>query len=233
MIYITGDTHIPVDINKLNLEGFPFQKNMSKNDYLIICGDFGGVWDGSEEEKHWIKWLKNKSFTTLFVDGNHENFDMLAALPVIEFCGAKAHKVDEGIYHLMRGNIYTIDNKKFFKFGGAGSPDKERRTEGKNWWKEELPTEDECENAISSLSLHNWTVDYVITHCAPKSVQDMIALSYQQNELIDFFDVINQKLNFKQWFFGHYHLDRKITDKHICVFNEFISVDLLEDGTVF
>ena len=112
MIYITGDTHIPIDIKKLSAKKFPEQKNLTKKDYVIICGDFGGVWDGSNEEKYWISWLKEKSFTTLFVDGNHENFDMLSNLPEEEFCGGKIHKVDEGIYHLMRGMIYNIDMEK-------------------------------------------------------------------------------------------------------------------------
>lgn len=112
MIYITGDTHIPVDIQKLAVKRFPEQKEMTKNDYVIICGDFGGVWDGSNEEKYWIKWLKNKNFATLFIDGNHENFDMLYSLPTVDFCGGTAHKVDNGIYHLIRGEIYTIDGKK-------------------------------------------------------------------------------------------------------------------------
>jgi len=77
MIYITGDTHIPIDIQKLNTKNFPEQYQMSKDDYLIICGDFGGIWNKSAEELYWLKWLNNKSFTTLFIDGNHENFDLL------------------------------------------------------------------------------------------------------------------------------------------------------------
>lgn len=51
MIYITGDTHIPNDIDKLNEVKFPKQLELTKTDYVIICGDFGGVWDNSEKEK--------------------------------------------------------------------------------------------------------------------------------------------------------------------------------------
>jgi len=43
MIFITGDTHIPTDVQKLNSERFPEQKELTERDYLIICGDFGGV----------------------------------------------------------------------------------------------------------------------------------------------------------------------------------------------
>ena len=42
MIYITGDTH--ADFIRFSTDKFPIQKGMTKNDYVIICGDFGGVW---------------------------------------------------------------------------------------------------------------------------------------------------------------------------------------------
>ena len=48
MIYVTGDTHIPIDIHKLDDDAFMEQKNLTKDDYVIICGDFGGVWGNGE-----------------------------------------------------------------------------------------------------------------------------------------------------------------------------------------
>ena len=103
MIYITGDTHIPVDISKLNSKRFPAQKSLSKDDYLIICGDFGGVWNNDKEEMYWRKRFERKNFTTLFIDGNHENFDLLNSFEIVDFFGGKAHKISNHIYHLMRG----------------------------------------------------------------------------------------------------------------------------------
>ena len=129
MIYVTGDTHIPIDINKLNTKNFPQQKNMTKYDFVIVCGDFGGVWNGDNEEKFWLKWLRDKNFTTLFADGNHENFHMLSEYPVEVFGGGKVHKINDSVYHLMRGEVYTLDEKKFFVMGGASSHDKQFRTE--------------------------------------------------------------------------------------------------------
>ena len=224
VIYITGDTHIPVDIQKLATKRFPEQKEMTKNDYVIICGDFGGVWDDSNEEKYWIKWLKNKNFTTLFIDGNHENFDMLYSLPIVEFCGGAAHKVDNGIYHLIRGEIYTIDEKNFFVFGGASSHDKNCRTKGKNWWEAEMPNEQEYDNAKNNLEKNNFKVDYVITHSAPTSVQNDIAPTYEINKLTEFFESIKNKLICQKWFFGHYHKDIELDDKFKGVFNKIIRI---------
>lgn len=124
MIYITGDTH--ADFSKLENDKFPIQSDMTKNDYVIICGDFGGVWNYIVEsiyEKQCLDWLDNKNFTTLFVDGNHENFERLYRYPIEEWHGGKVHKIRDSVIHLMRGEIYDIDNKKFFTFGGARSQD--------------------------------------------------------------------------------------------------------------
>lgn len=72
MIFVTGDIHGTHSIEKLNTINFPEQKTMTKNDYVIILGDFGLIWNGSKEEEYWLNWLNNKNFTTLFIDGNHE-----------------------------------------------------------------------------------------------------------------------------------------------------------------
>ena len=100
MIFITGDTHGDW-ISRLRTESFPEQKEMTKDDYVIICGDFG-IWDNSKREKYNLDWLKDKPFTTLFVDGNHENYDILDELPVKEWNGGKVHFIRPSVIHLMR-----------------------------------------------------------------------------------------------------------------------------------
>ena len=124
MIYITGDTHS--DFSRFDIDKFFIQEEMTKNDYVIICGDFGGVWNylvESTYEKCWLDWLNERNFTTLFVDGNHENFTRLYKYPVEEWHSGKVHKIRDSVLHLIRGEIFDIDNKKFFAFGGAKSHD--------------------------------------------------------------------------------------------------------------
>ena len=50
MIYVTGDIHAWIDIGKLN------RCPAKANDYLIICGDFGLIWDpfSTKEEEYWL-----------------------------------------------------------------------------------------------------------------------------------------------------------------------------------
>ena len=74
MVYITGDTH-----GDLSLFKNPKLKKLNDDDILIVCGDFGFLWDGSEKEQKAIEALSKKKYTICFVDGAHENFDMLNA----------------------------------------------------------------------------------------------------------------------------------------------------------
>lgn len=121
MIYVTGDTHGEW-LYRLNMNSFPEQKEMTKDDCVIICGDFG-IWDHSKKENYNLDWLENKPFTTLFVSGNHENYDILDSLPVSAWKGGKVNFVRPSVIHLMRGQIYDIEGNKFFTFGGASSHD--------------------------------------------------------------------------------------------------------------
>ena len=81
MIWVTGDIH--GELRKLTVKNFPEQKEMTdgqENNFVIICGDFGLIWDWCGEnksEKYNLDWLEDKPFTTLWVDGNHECFDRL------------------------------------------------------------------------------------------------------------------------------------------------------------
>lgn len=117
MIWVTGDTHGDW-ITRLCTDSFPEQKEMTKDDYVIICGDFG-IWRDSARQRYALKWLEEKKFTTLFIDGNHENYDVLDAYPVSEWHGGKVHFIKPSAIHLMRGQIFNIERKTFFTFGGA------------------------------------------------------------------------------------------------------------------
>ena len=248
MIYITGDTHS--DFSRFSADEFPIQEEMTKDDYVIICGDFGGIWNyqvESEYEKYWLDWLNNKNFTTLFVDGNHENFDRLYKYPVEEWHGGKVHKIRDSVLHLMRGEIFNIDNKKFFAFGGARSHDiqdgivnldeEERiynlrkmgaffRIRNYSWWDLELPTEDEMNNGLKNLKKANYKVDYIISHCCPTSLLTLIGgPSFKKDILTDYFQQISEKCEFKKWFFGHYHDYRQINSQYVLLYEDIITLD--------
>lgn len=120
-IFITGDAH--GDFKRFENTIFYEQVGLTKKDCVIICGDMGGIWDGSPEEQHQLDWLEQRPYTTLFVSGNHENYGLLAEYPVEDWNGGQVQRIRPSVIHLMRGQVYDIQGKKFFTMGGASSHD--------------------------------------------------------------------------------------------------------------
>lgn len=250
MIYITGDCHR--NFEKFDIDIFPEQKEMTKDDYVIICGDFGGIWDkdaSGELETRLLEELENKSFTTLFVDGNHENFDRLYSYPVEEWNGGKIHKIRPSVIHLMRGQVFLIAGKKIFTFGGAkchdisggilevDDPDfykkrselernwKSYRVNHFSWWKEELPTEKEMEEGRRNLEANGNSVDFIVSHCCASSTQVLIGGGmYKRDYLNEYFEELRRKVRFKKWFFGHYHDNMNVNTQEILIYEQIIRI---------
>ena len=226
MIFVTGDTHIPLDIYKLEDEMFPEQNNLTKSDYVIICGDFGGVWGGGRPDNYYLNKLDRRNFTTLWIDGNHENFDLLKQYKVEEWKGGKVQFIKDSIIHLMRGQVFEIESTRFFTFGGGSSADKAIRTPGITWWKDEMPNMKEYREGLKNLKKNDFDVDYIISHTAPYSLN----LRYFKKSLEDeyrlgaYLDEINERCEYRHHFFGHFHMDRDFGDKHTCLYQEVIRI---------
>ena len=227
MIYICGDTHHMINTFKLTSERWPEGKQLTKNDYLIVTGDFGLIWytKKNKKEEELIDWYNQKPWTTLFIDGNHENFDRLFSdeFPEIDMFDSKVKKISDSIFYLQRGHIYIIEDETFFVFGGGESIDKLQRTEGLSWWKQELPSYEETNFAISNLEQVGKCVDYIITHsCSNESFEEIskhFDFGYKRDvekSLKDFLSWIEHNITFKHWYFGHYHDDISFHKHDMC-----------------
>lgn len=220
MVYVTGDMHGDID----RFRKKPINK-LKKNDTLIICGDFGFIWFGDNEEKKKLKWLSRRRFNILFVDGAHENFELLESNPVIEWNKGRVHKIAKNIFHALRGEVFEIEGKRFFTFGGGESCDLELREENGYISNREIPAEQEFENGFNNLNSHNWDLDYIITHEAPEKIKKYLQLNLEYiNTLHSNFEIIRQKCSYKKWFFGCYHLDKAVSSKDIAVFESVIKI---------
>lgn len=250
-IYVTGDCHS--DFRKFNMENFPEQRDLDKEDFVIICGDFGGIWDvgwESKREKYWLKWLDEKKYTTLFVDGNHENFDRLYGYPVKEWHGGLVHEVRPSVLHLMRGQVYELAGNKIFTLGGARSYDvsggildtedpdfiKKKKEADKgwepyrikhlSWWQEELPSDMEYDIASKNLEKAGFRVDYIISHCCSTDCQNIIDPNgeFKSDPLTDFFNLVRTRCKFTRWYFGHYHMDLTVSQKETLLFDVILPI---------
>lgn len=244
-IFITGDCHGDWTRFKHDImDSFYAPDEIpSRADTIIVCGDFG-IWQDTKEERYWLDWIeKNVKQTVCFVDGNHENFDRLYSgeFPRVPFYGSIADKIRDNVYHLKRGCCYTIEDKTFFTFGGAQShdlwngvvepDDKKRmkeldrtrsfyRVNHESWWKEELPSESEMTGGQVVLSYYRHNVDYIISHCAPTSIQSLIDIKFTSDILTDYLQEISENINFKHWYFGHYHKNMVYLNKYSCLYKD-------------
>ena len=221
MVYVTGDIH--GDITRFDA---PELKRLKRGDVLIICGDFGFIWDLSKNENKHLKALSKKKYTICFVDGTHENFDKLNSYPVSEWNGGKVHKISDNIFHLMRGQVFTINAMTYFTMGGGESPDVDIRFSEDTWSRLEMPDRDELMAGAENLEKRNLTVDFIITHEPPLKVKSFLVLKdgegVQVNALNSYLEELSQICRYKRWFFGSLHLDKHISLTQTAVFKKII-----------
>ncbi|MEG1244464.1 MAG: metallophosphoesterase, partial [Oscillospiraceae bacterium] len=171
MVYITGDTHG-------DMERFlsPPAKALKKGDTLIICGDFGFIWDDSKRERKILNQLGKKKYNICFLDGTHENFDLLNEYEISEWNGGKVQHITGSVYHLMRGQIYEIEGLKIFTMGGGESPDIDMRFDNDAWSRNEIPTQVELLNGANNIEQAGCKVDVIVTHEPPSKIKGFLML---------------------------------------------------------
>lgn len=226
-IFVTGDAHGQHDFLKLTrfAESNPW---LTKNDYVIIAGDFGAVWYKPTLEKD-LKPYEELPFAVLFVDGNHENFDLLNSYPVSQWNGGEVHFIKPDIIHLMRGQVFELEGNTIFTFGGATSIDKYRRIEGLSWWREEMPSYEELDEGIANLKRYNNKVDYIITHSCgeralmypPLRTRSFQMGRYPENQMLSYFEDI---ISYKHWYFGHFHTDGHLNEKMTVLYQNIVTL---------
>ena len=175
---------------------------------------------------------------------------MLAALPAEQWEGGKVHFIRENVIHLMRGQMYRIQGKDFFVFGGARSHDiedgimeregpklKEKvralerrgvryRINHLSWWKEEMPDEGQDREGLAVMEEHGWRCDYVVSHCAPSSVQAVFSLGrFEPDELTGYLEGIKNRCRYRRWFCGHYHMDEMVDERHTVMYRKVMRIE--------
>lgn len=226
MIYLTGDTHGPIDIRRLNTTNWPEQKALTAEDYLLITGDFGCIWDGGKEDTFWLDWLAKKPYTICFVCGNHENFDLLEQYPIKSWNGGMVHEIRPNVFHLMRGQVFNLEGQRFFTLGGASSIDKHRRAPGVSWWPQELPSLEELAMARQTLDDLNWEVDVVLTHTASHRMMQLMNCFREDEAINHFLEELEDRLTYQVWYFGHFHRDEWLDAKHRVIYRDLLKHEL-------
>ena len=163
--------------------------------------------------------------------------------------GGKIQPIRPHVIHLMRGQVFDLQGYSFFAMGGARSHDikdgilnpkaadfEEQywalrrmgarfRVNHHSWWKQELPDKSEYEEARHSLESIHYEMDYVITHCAPNSIVDILGNGgYVHDHLTDFLEEVKERAKFHYWLFGHYHDNKIIDNRFVLLWEQMVQV---------
>ena len=222
MIFVTGDLHGEYD--RFKTDEF---KKIKKGDTLFVCGDFGFVWNGSPKEQKFIRKIGKKKFTTVFVTGCHDNYDRLKRYSESEWNGGKVRVISGKLMQLCRGEIYTVEGKTAFAFGGGEGGDSMLRAENDLWWPEEQPTAAEEKAALQNLAEAGNKVDYIITYDAPISIAEFLNVppSDVNSRINNFLETVLKTVTFERWCFGKLHTDKVITGRQQTVYLKVIPLN--------
>ena len=222
MIYFTGDIH--GDAERLSKNALSM---MAPGDTLIICGDFGFLWGNTKQELKALKAFSKRNYNICFVDGTHENFDILNSYPVVTWNGGQTHRISDNIYHLMRGQLFTIEGKTIFAMGGGEDPELELDEIEDVSQHREIPTSQELMAGIAAMESCQYQVNYIVTHEPPAKTRDFLLLSSNKSlrvtSLGAYFDALTQQAHYGKWFFGSMHIDRFISDNQIALFRNIVA----------
>ena len=225
MIYVIGDLHA----NEQKLQ--QIITHLAPGDTVIVLGDWGiGFWNSRSYENELYNKLESLPFHFLFVDGNHENFQLLNQYPIEIWCGGNVHVIRKNILHLIRGEVFQIAGMTVFVFGGANSFDRQYRVEGFSWWPEEMPSTEDYKNAEQNLNRIYFEVDYILTHSAPTETVKYLSTSSDEIDgerteelpLTNYLDTVCQRVHYRHWYFGHFHLDRSLWRSQTVLFDELL-----------
>lgn len=187
---ILGDTHMHRGFLK---RATRFAKE-NDCDAIIQVGDFG-FWPRVKPN-----FAKYQTLPTFFIDGNHEDHDALKRYR------NGINQIFPNVYYLNRGFVSLVGFANCMFVGGAYSIDKNLRTEGWDWFKEETLSEEEFDKIME----YKGEIDVLFCHdCPHDAVPHSKSYFPQGLPHRDKLQMIVDKFKPQYCIFGHWHLHER------------------------
>lgn len=225
MIYITGDMHGNIEQAKQVLNKIVCKPENT----LIVLGDFGGNYYLNKKDNNFKKVFVNYGINVFAIRGNHDaNPVHVKGIAYAEKYGDMGY-IDPkfpNIFYAKNGNEYTIEKSKFLVLGGAYSVDKWYRLEkGFKWFPDEqMSEEDQTEFwAKGILKTQN-----ILSHTCPyPNIPRHLFLSQVDQSTVDnsmenFLSKVKCKVQYDNWFFGHYHANEQVEENMYMLYDGVI-----------
>ncbi len=218
MIYITGDIHGSLDPIFDLVEKY----EPKEDDIIVILGDVAVNYTGRLRDKFIKEEMNNIGVTFFCIHGNHENRPQnIASYQEKNWNGGRVLYEEEypNILFPVDGDIFELEGNKCIVIGGAYSVDKfYRLRNGYNWWPDEQPSPTIKEyvekqiknNRIDVVFSHTCPYKYIPTECFLSGIDQ----SKVDNSTEKWLDTIEEAIEYKAWYLGHWHTDKRIDKMH-------------------
>jgi len=167
------------------------------------------------------------------IHGNHENRPQnICSYQEKEWHGVRVLYEEDfpNILFPIDGDIFDIEGKQCIVIGGAYSVDKFYRLRmGYNWWPDEQPTPSIKEYVEQQVGTH--PIDVVFSHTCPyKYVPTECFLPGIDQSTVDnstehWLDTIEEMLDYKAWYLGHWHINKRIDKLHFLMHDVEMLID--------
>ncbi len=232
MVYITGDIHGNPEFLIYRAQ----QLGVTKDDIIVILGDVGANYYLNKRDDRMKEALdKYIEATILCIHGNHEERPAnVAGYQMMLWNEGLVYKQEQypKLLFAVDGSVFNLNGIKCLVLGGAYSVDKYYRlASGYAWFESEQPTEAIKTNVAAQLVNIGYKVDAVFSHTCPFKYEpvEMFISGIDQSKVDDsterWLDEIEDKLDYKAWFCGHWHTNKHVDKMHFL----YIDWELLED----
>lgn len=223
MIYFTGDTHG----GYRSIIKFANRFHLLRTDVIVILGDAGYNYYGGERDAEAKLHLSHVKPTILCIHGNHEIRPAnIPSYKTKEWNGGIVWYEEEypNLLFAKDGELYALNGLNYLAIGGAYSVDKHLRIRrGAGWWEDEQPSDETKRYVEEQIRAHK--VDVILSHTCPRKYiptevfLPMVDQSTVDNSTEIWLDQIEESVNYKAWFCGHWHTDKRIDRMHFLYHN--------------
>lgn len=228
MIYYTGDIHG----SAFELQAFCRKMELTSDDIIVLLGDVGANYYGNKRDQRFKQALNSLGPTLFCVYGNHEQRPNTFPSYLDKSWRGGSVWFEEAYPNLLfpkDGEIFTLAGLQHLVIGGAYSVDKfYRLSRGYGWWSDEQPSEEIKAYVEKQIASHK--IDVVLSHTCPYKYEPTeVFLPFIDQSTVDastehWLDKIEDSLNYKAWFCGHWHVNKRIDKMHF-LFHDFESAD--------